>query len=127
MNLLMIALGGALGSVARYVTVSSATRLLGAGFPFGTMIVNIVGSVLMGAAVALLLDRVGGGEPSRWVPFVMTGFLGGFTTFSAFSLDGYLLLENGRLGAMMAYAIVSVVLSLVGLAVGVTVARMVLS
>ncbi len=124
MNLLMIALGGALGSVARFLTVSGATRLLGAGFPYGTMLVNVLGSVLMGVAVAVLIDRVDGGVPSRWAPFVMTGFLGGFTTFSAFSLDGYLLLENGRLGAMMTYAVASVVLSLIGLAIGVTIARM---
>jgi len=125
MTLMMIALGGALGSVARYLTVAGATRLLGAAFPYGTMIVNVVGSVLMGVAVAVLIDRIDGGAPSRWAPFVMTGFLGGFTTFSAFSLDAYLLLENGRMGAMMAYAVVSVVLSLIGLAIGITCARMV--
>jgi len=124
MTVIMIAIGGALGSVARYLTVLGATRLMGAGFPYGTMIVNVLGSLLMGVAVALLLDKMDGSEPSRWVPFVMTGFLGGFTTFSAFSLDSYLLLENGRLGAMMTYAVVSVVLSLIGLAVGITLARM---
>jgi len=124
MNLLMIAIGGALGSVARFLTVNGANRLLGVGFPYGTMIVNILGSFLMGVAVAVLIDRLDGDIPSRWAPFVMTGFLGGFTTFSAFSLDGYLLLENGRLGAMVTYAVVSVVLSLIGLAIGITCARM---
>lgn len=124
MNLLMIALGGALGSVARFLTISGATRLFGAGFPFGTLIVNVVGSFFMGIAVAVLLDRVGGGVPSRWVPFVMSGFLGGFTTFSAFSLDSYLLLENGRMGAMVAYTVLSVIVSLVALAAGITAARM---
>jgi len=68
MTLMMIALGGALGSVARYLTVTGATRLLGAAFPYGTMIVNVVGSVLMGVAVAVLIDRIDGGAPSRWAP-----------------------------------------------------------
>jgi len=124
MNLIMIAAGGALGSVARYLTVSGVSKVLGTGFPYGTMIVNILGSFFMGMAVALLLDKVDGSEPSDWIPFVMTGFLGGFTTFSAFSLDAYLLLENGRLGAMMIYALMSVVVSLIALAVGITIARL---
>ena len=125
MTLLMIALGGALGSVARYLTVEGAARLLGTGFPSGTMVVNVIGSFLMGVAVAILVDRMGQ-EPSRWVPLVTTGFLGGFTTFSAFSLDAYLLLEDGRAGAMLTYALASVILSLIGLAAGITLARVAL-
>ena len=126
MNLILIAIGGAAGSVMRYLMVSVVGRALGTSFPWGTLTVNVVGSALMGIAVALLMDRVDG-EVSRWAPLVMTGFLGGFTTFSAFSLDAYLLLENGRWGVMMSYAAVSVVLSILGLALGITLARMVLS
>lgn len=124
MTLLMIATGGALGSVARFLTVSGASRLLGASF-YGTLFVNVIGSLLMGITFAVLMER--GGLDNRWAPMVMTGFLGGFTTFSAFSLDAYLLLENGRMGAMLLYAISSVVLSLISLLVGVMLARVFLS
>lgn len=124
MTLLMIATGGALGSVARFLTVSGASRLLGASF-YGTLFVNVIGSLLMGITFAVLMER--GGLDNRWAPMVMTGFLGGFTTFSAFSLDAYLLLENGRMGAMLLYAIGSVVLSLISLLVGVMLARVFLS
>lgn len=124
MTLLMIATGGALGSVARFLTVSGASRLLGASF-YGTLFVNVIGSLLMGITFAVLMER--GGLDNRWAPMVMTGFLGGFTTFSAFSLDAYLLLENGRMGAMLLYAIGSVVLSLISLLAGVMLARVFLS
>lgn len=120
--MLMIALGGALGSVSRYLTVQLAGRIWCGAFPYGTLAVNVIGSFLMGVAVAVLLDRVDG-EPSRWVPLLMTGFLGGFTTFSAFSLDAYYLLENGRFWTAAFYASVSVLGSLIALAVGITCAR----
>ena len=125
MNLVLIALGGALGSVARYLSVSWVGRAMGLSFPYGTMFVNVLGSFLMGVAAALLIERLG--APSRFAPFVMTGFLGGFTTFSAFSLDSYALIENGRMAAMIAYAVLSVLLSLIALIAGMTLARMVTS
>ncbi len=103
-----------------------AGRLLGTNFPYGTLTVNVIGSLLMGVAVALLVDRIDGAGPATTVPLVMTGFLGGFTTFSAFSLDAYLLLEDGRIGAMFAYGIASVLVSLAALAVGITFARVLL-
>ena len=122
MNLIMIAIGGAAGSVARYLCVGFASRLLGAGFPYGTFFVNVLGSFLMGVAFWIMVSKLDGGA-SRWAPLIMTGFLGGFTTFSAFSLDGYLLVEEGRLGAAAAYAISSVSLALLGLLLGLIVAR----
>lgn len=118
----MIAIGGAAGSVARYLCVGFASRLLGAGFPYGTFFVNVLGSFLMGVAFWIMVSKLDGGA-SRWAPLIMTGFLGGFTTFSAFSLDGYLLVEEGRLGAAAAYAISSVSLALLGLLLGLIVAR----
>jgi len=125
MTILMIAVGGALGSVARFLSSQFAIRLMGSGFPYGTLFVNVFGSFLMGVAVAVLVDRIDG-EPSRWAPMILTGFLGGFTTFSAFSLDAYLLLENGRIWTAATYAIVSVLASLFALALGITCARVLL-
>lgn len=123
MIIFLIAIGGALGAVCRYLAVIGATRVLGAGFPWGTMFVNVLGSFVMGLAVALLMDRVSG-DMSRFVPLVMTGFLGGFTTFSAFSLDAYLLLERGRIGGMVLYAGGSVMVSILALIAGIALARM---
>ena len=122
MILWMIALGGALGSVARYLTVTAAARVFGPAFPYGTMVVNVVGSALMGLAIVILVERFGG-DGVRWAPGVTVGFLGGFTTFSAFSLDAYLMLEAGRLGAVLTYVAGSFALSLLGLAIGIAVAR----
>ena len=122
MTILLIALGGALGSVARYLTVTGAARLFGAGFPYGTMIANVLGSALMGLAVVLLIDRIGQ-DAVRWAPGVTVGFLGGYTTFSAFTLDAYLMLEAGRFGAVIGYVAGSVLLSLLGLAIGITLGR----
>ncbi len=123
MTILFIALGGALGSVARFLMVNLASRAFGAGFPYGTMAVNVLGSFAMGFAVAMLVGRDGGTHPMA--PFLMTGFLGGFTTFSAYSLDAYLLAETGRWGAFLSYSAGSVIASLIALAVGITLARMI--
>lgn len=83
---LQVALGGAIGAALRYLSGSAAIRLLGSGFPYGTMIVNILGSFLMGFAAFYMLERMDGSY-ARFAPFILTGVLGGFTTFSAFSLD----------------------------------------
>ena len=85
MMLFAIACGGALGASLRYLTVQGAARVLGAGFPYGTMTVNIVGSLVMGAIAAMFIAR-GQSGATPLSAFVMTGVLGGFTTFSALSL-----------------------------------------
>ena len=120
MSLIWIALGGALGAVSRHLTVLGALRAFGPGFPAGVMIVNVAGSPAMGLAAALLLERAGAG---RFAPFVMAGFLGGFTTFSAFSLDFARLWEAGRLGAAALYAGGSVMLSILALFAGLALGR----
>ncbi|SMR81773.1 camphor resistance protein CrcB [Aliiroseovarius halocynthiae] len=120
--LLQVALGGALGASARYLTGTTVTRLLGHGFPAGTMVVNIVGSFLMGVIVVALAKK--GGQAAA--PFLMTGLLGGFTTFSAFSLDAMTLLERGQPLAAMGYILGSVVISIVALMAGLWLTRMVL-
>ena len=123
MTVLLVAMGGAFGASLRYLTVQAAARAFGAGFPHGTLLVNVVGSLLMGiAAHAALRGALGG----PGVAFAMTGVLGGFTTFSAFSLDAVALAEAGRAGAAAAYAGLSVALSLGALFAGLALARSVM-
>ncbi len=118
-TLLQVALGGAIGSSARYLTNVGAARLFGATFPWGTVIVNIAGSFAMGLLVAVLAQR----DAMRLAPFLMTGILGGFTTFSAFSLDAVKLWQGGEPMVAAAYVLCSVVLSLAALVVGMALLR----
>ncbi|WP_305968049.1 MULTISPECIES: fluoride efflux transporter CrcB [unclassified Mameliella] len=117
--LLQVALGGALGASARYMTGIATARLLGKGFPWGTLTVNIVGSFLMGVLVVALLHL----SANRYAPLLMTGVLGGFTTFSAFSLDAITLYERGQGALAAVYVAGSVILSLAALLAGLTLAR----
>lgn len=112
-------MGGAIGAVSRYLTGLAAIRVMGPGFPWGTLTVNIVGSFLMGGLV-VTLAHLGG---NRFAPLLMTGFLGGFTTFSAFSLDAVSLYERGAVTLAMAYVALSVVVSLLALMAGLLAAR----
>lgn len=111
-SLLQVAVGGALGASARYVVNVTAGRLLGTGFPWATLIVNVVGSFLMGLLVVALAEKFG----NRYAAFLMTGVLGGFTTFSAFSLDTLTLYERGQTGLALLYVAASVLLSLAAIA-----------
>ncbi len=122
-NLAYVALGGALGASARYLTGVAALRLMGPGFPYGTLAVNVIGSFVMGALVVVL----GHFGANRFAPLLMTGLLGGFTTFSAFSLDAVTLYERGEIGTAMMYVAVSVVLSIAALMAGLHLARTVLT
>lgn len=115
-------MGGAVGAMLRYLTVALVGRLAGSGFPYGTMLVNGVGSFLMGIAVVVLVARAGSGI-ERIAPFLLPGLLGGFTTFSAYSLEVFALAEAGRLAASAAYAAGSVALGLGALGAGVWLAR----
>ncbi|MEC9104631.1 MAG: fluoride efflux transporter CrcB [Pseudomonadota bacterium] len=118
-TLLHVALGGAIGASARYLTGVAALRLMGPGFPWGTLVVNVIGSFLMGAIVILLAEL----SANRFAPLLMTGLLGGFTTFSAFSLDAVTLWERGEAMQAATYVVASVVLSLAALMAGLFVAR----
>lgn len=117
--LTQVALGGALGAVARYVTVTAALRALGPGFPWGTLAVNVLGSFVMGLLFVWLEAR----GMLRLAPLLMAGVLGGFTTFSAFSLDALKLWEAGATGAAAGYVLGSVVLSVGALVAGVALMR----
>lgn len=120
-HVFIVALGGAIGSGLRHMTNLAALRLLGPGFPWGTLTVNIVGCFLMGVFIELLARRLGGSAELRL--FVATGILGGFTTFSAFSLDFAVLTERGALAQAFLYVAASVLVSIAALFLGLWVAK----
>ena len=122
-TLLSVALGGAIGASARFLTNVAALRLIGAGFPWATLAVNVAGSFLMGLLVICCAER----GLTRLAPFAMTGVLGGFTTFSAFSLDTISLWQRGDALAATTYVAGSVVLSLAALLAGMAAARGILA
>ena len=104
-DVLFVAVGGMIGCVARYITVSMVVRLLPSAFPFGTFTVNIVGSFIMGAAVGLADRYVWMHED--WRVFLTAGFCGGFTTFSAFAFENAELLLDRSYGTFAAYCAAS--------------------
>lgn len=118
-TLFQVALGGAIGAAGRYLTGLAALRLLGPGFPWGTLTVNVVGSFVMGVLVVTLAHL----GANRFAPLLMTGILGGFTTFSAFSLDALTLWERGETLTAALYVGASVGLSLAAIIAGLALAR----
>ncbi|KIT14343.1 fluoride efflux transporter CrcB [Jannaschia aquimarina] len=115
-QILHVALGGAIGAALRY---AMSTALARPGFPVAVLSANVIGSFLMGVVAFWLVQR----GLTTWQPFVAAGVLGGFTTFSAFSLEAYVLWERGEGAQAALYIALSVVLSLVALALGVWIAR----
>ena len=115
-HLLLVAVGGALGSGLRHLVNLAALRLFGPGFPWGTFAVNVVGSFAMGLFVELLARRFGGSAELRL--FVATGIFGGFTTFSAFSLDFAVLYERGATAQAFGYVAASLIVSIAALFLG---------
>jgi|SRR5712671_2060969 CrcB protein len=113
--LLAVAAGGALGSVARYLVGVGSGKLFGSDFPWGTLIINVSGSFLIGAFVGLFAAKWDLSQTMRI--FLTVGICGGYTTFSTFSLDGYYLIERGQALASFAYMVASVALS-VGALIG---------
>ena len=118
---LIVFAGAGLGGAARHGVNMAAARL-GYAFPLGTLAVNVAGSVLMGVLTAWFAAR--GDIPQHARLFLTTGALGGFTTFSAFSLDAALLWERGAFGSFALYALASVALSVAGLFAGMTAVRL---
>ena len=119
--LLLAAAGGAIGSAARYLVNVGALRAWGPAFPWATLIVNAVGCLVMGVLAELILARFDGAPALR--AFLLTGILGGFTTFSAFSLDLAQLVERKAYLAAALYLGGSVGLSIAGVFVGLALAR----
>jgi len=119
-----VAIGGAIGSVARLLLGAAIQQRVGAGFPWGTLVINVTGSMLLGFLLRFAL-----GAPSI-TPAVRalltTGFCGGYTTFSTFSADAAALIEDGAYGRAATYVVASVILSLVGTFAGFAAARWIL-
>ena len=118
---LIVFVGGGIGAAMRHGVNLVAARLLGTGFPWGTLTVNVVGSLAMGALAAYFAFKGEASQSARL--FLTTGVLGGFTTFSAFSLDAVLLYERGQSGLALAYVVGSVVISITALVAGLAMVR----
>jgi CrcB protein len=121
LHLVLVAIGGAIGASLRHFVNLGSLRLAGPGFPWGTMVINIVGAFVMGVFIGFLARRGGSSEALRL--FVATGILGGFTTFSAFSLDFAVLWERGATLPAFGYATASVLGSLFAIFLGLWLAR----
>jgi CrcB protein len=118
---LIVFLGGGIGAALRHGVNVAAARVAGTAFPYGTLTVNVVGSLAMGLIAAYFAFR--GDASQHWRLFLTTGILGGFTTFSAFSLDVALLYERGELGLAALYVAVSVGVSIAALFAGFALVR----
>ena len=112
MNYLLVFVGGGLGASLRHAVNMACARAFGTHFPFGTFIINITGSIVMGLFAGYLAFKGNAAQP--WRLFVMTGILGDYTTFSAFSLDTALLYERGEIGLAILEVVGSVGLSIAG-------------
>jgi CrcB protein len=121
MNYILVFIGGGVGSSLRHSINLASARWLGTAFPYHTFIINITGSMVMGLIAGYLAFR---GEASpHWRLFLMTGILGGYTTFSAFSLDAALLYERGEIAMALFYVVGSVLFSIAGLFAGLALVR----
>ena len=121
MGFLIVFLGGGLGAALRHGINLLSARTLGTEFPYSTLIINVSGSLVMGLIAGHFAFK--GDTSQHWRLFLMTGILGGYTTFSAFSLDAALLYERGATGLAALYVLASVILSIAGLFAGLAVVR----
>ncbi|MBV8791676.1 MAG: fluoride efflux transporter CrcB [Pseudolabrys sp.] len=121
MGFLIVFIGGGIGAAMRHGFNMLFARLLGTAFPYATLFENVSGSVVMGILLALFAFRTG--IPQHWQLFMTTGILGGYTTFSTFSLDTAVLYERGEVGLAAAYVLLSVALSIGGLFAGLALIR----
>jgi len=119
MQLPFVMLGGALGAGARHLTGRATLALFGPGLPVGTLAVNLLGGLLMGVLAGVLARN---GSSEAWRLFLGVGVLGGFTTFSAFSLDAVLLVQRGQAGVAAGYVLASVAGAIAALALGLRIA-----
>src|SRR3981189_876342 len=121
MGFLIVFIGGGVGAALRHGVNLAMARWLGTAFPFATLTENVTGSLVMGLLVGYFAFH--GGIPQHWRLFVTTGILGGYTTFSAFSLDTALLYERGEVSLAAVYVLGSVLLSIAALFAGLAMAR----
>src|SRR3712207_843769 len=120
---LLVFLGAGIGGALRHGVNVGCARVCGMTFPWSTLTVNVVGSFLMGGIAAWLVLKAGEEWSHPLRLFLATGILGGFTTFSAFSLDAVVIWERGQMGLAASYVIASVVLSIAGLLAGLALVR----
>ena len=116
MGYLIVFLGGGMGAALRHGINLAMARLLGTAFPYGTLFINVTGSIIMGLTIGYFAFK--GGISQHWRLFFTTGILGGYTTFSTFSLDTALLYERGEVGLAALYVVASVVIGIAGLFAG---------
>jgi len=121
LGFVVVFLGGGLGAALRHGINLAAARTIGTAFPYGTLFINVLGSLCMGLIVEYFALK--SGLSQRWLLFITTGILGGFTTFSTFSLDTALLYERGELAAAALYVIASVAVAIAALFAGMAVVR----
>ena len=121
MGFLIVFLGGGLGAALRHGVNLTSARLLGTAFPYATLLENVTGSFLMGLLAAYFAFK--GDASQSWRLFLTTGILGGYTTFSAFSLDTILLYERGQIALATVYVLASVGISILGLVAGLALVR----
>ncbi|MCP5206673.1 MAG: fluoride efflux transporter CrcB [Hahellaceae bacterium] len=121
-QLVFIAMGGALGAVARYLAVAWMTEFFGKGFPYGTLFVNVLGSLIIGIAFVIIVEKMHTNAALR--PLLMVGFLGAFTTFSTFSLETFSMIQDGKLIPAVAYIFCSVILCVLATSISVMGARL---
>ncbi len=114
--ILSIGLGGAVGAIGRYLAMGVVSQVLGMGFPYATLFVNVLGSFLLGTLIEGL--AIAWQVDATWRAFLVVGVLGGFTTFSTFSLDAVYLIERGELWLALLYALLSVGLAVLALGAG---------
>ncbi|WP_062115899.1 fluoride efflux transporter CrcB [Aureimonas sp. AU40] len=123
LNVVLVAVGGGLGSLLRYGAAVAATRWFGSAFPFGTLFVNVTGSFVMGVLIEYLARRYAGTAGAGLRLFLATGILGGYTTFSTFSLDVAVLAERGALLTAFVYLAASILVGVGALFAGLALAR----
>jgi len=120
-TLFIVGLGGFVGSALRFLSIRFVDSKLNAIFPFGTLTVNIVGSFLLGLVYILATRKAGISENARL--FLGVGFCGGFTTFSAFAMENFSLIEQKLIGTSLLYIIISVIMGILALAAGIWASR----
>ena len=123
LNTLLVMTGGAIGAALRYQLGRASLRVIGPGYPWGTLAANVLGGFLMGALIGWLAVRYQGQHSEQIRLLLAVGVLGGFTTFSAFSLETMLMFERGELLSALGYILLSVAASIGALALGMTIMR----
>jgi CrcB protein len=122
MGFLLVFIGGGVGAALRHGVNLTLARLVGTAFPYATLFVNVTGSFVIGLLAGYFAFK-GGGGAQHWRLFLTTGVLGGYTTFSTFSLDTILLYERGQLALAALYVVLSVALAIAGLLIGLALVR----